>query len=208
MSSLRAVDRRIIRTRMMIYEAFLRLLHSKAYEEISVIDIAEKADINRSTFYAHFVDKADLLQKMMADKLDLLTESIRSCAAPSAIVPSFHAPDPIFLTLFEHVSEHDYFYRVMLSKSPAGDFRSKFIEIIREGFFERLSKLGLDQKLQVPLDLLLDYISLSTGGIMEKWLSDDKVYSPYHMALQLTRMSALGIYKSMGLQQDGQHKKY
>ncbi|WP_245856110.1 TetR/AcrR family transcriptional regulator [Paenibacillus rigui] len=193
------MDRRIFRTRTMIFQAFLVILQKKPYHEISIVDIAEQADINRSTFYAHFIDKEDLLQKMIADKLDLLAERIRIGVEPSHSTPSFNDPDLIFLALFEHVFEHDYFYQVMLPKDAAGDFRNQFNGLIREAFFARLSKLGIEQKLQVPLDILLDYISCSTIGIMEKWLTDSKIYSPHHMALQLTRLGFLGIYKSTGM---------
>lgn len=199
MKDSRGMDRRIFRTRTMIFQAFLVILQKKPYHEISIVDIAEQADINRSTFYAHFIDKEDLLQKMIADKLDLLAERIRVGVEPSYSTPSFNDPDLIFLALFEHVFEHDYFYQVMLPNDAAGDFRIKFNGLIREAFFSRLSKLGIEQKLQVPLDILLDYISCSTIGIMEKWLMDSKIYSPHHMALQLTRLGFLGIYKSIGL---------
>ncbi|MEI7025333.1 TetR/AcrR family transcriptional regulator [Paenibacillus sp. y28] len=191
-------DRRIVRTRSMICDAFLVILNKKTYDEISIVDIADQANINRSTFYAHFIDKEDLLQKMIAEQIDMLKESIRGVTDSTRFAPSFTTPDPVFLTLFEHASRHDPFYRVMLLRTSAGVFRSQLNEVIREGFFVRLSRLDLEQKLQVPLDILLDYVSFSTSGIMVKWLSDNKVYSPHHMALQLTRMALIGVYSSMG----------
>ncbi|MFB9328671.1 TetR/AcrR family transcriptional regulator [Paenibacillus aurantiacus] len=194
----KGLDRRIVRTRSMICEAFLSILHRKVYDEISVVDIAEQANINRSTFYAHFIDKEDLLDKMVADKMELLSALIHNPSDAAGLTPAFNAPDPIFLTLFEHVFEYDHFYRVMLLGTTAGNFRAALNGIVRESFFIRISKLGMDQRLQVPLDVLLDYISLSTCGIIERWLEGNKVYSPHHMALQLTRLAFLGVYKSMG----------
>ncbi|MUT64791.1 TetR/AcrR family transcriptional regulator [Paenibacillus sp. NEAU-GSW1] len=199
MNNNRVTDRRIIRTRTMISEAFLVILHNKPFDEISIVDISEQANINRSTFYAHFIDKEDLLHQMVADKLNLLKEKINKGIESPAAAPAFYRPDPIFLALFEHVFEYGYFYRVMFANCTAGDFRTKFNGIIKDGFFLCLSKQGMEQKLQVPLDLLLDYISYSTSGVIDKWLSENKVYSPDHMALQLTRLSLLGIYKSMGV---------
>jgi AcrR family transcriptional regulator len=54
-------DRRTRRTRQLLRSALLSLLKEKRYDEISVQDIIERADVARSTFYMHYVDKDDLL---------------------------------------------------------------------------------------------------------------------------------------------------
>ena len=57
------LDPRVKRTRSLILQAFGSLLAEKGFESISVQDITDKAEINRATFYAHFQDKYDLLNK-------------------------------------------------------------------------------------------------------------------------------------------------
>lgn len=202
MADKRTTDRRILRTRSMIADALLELLKIKPYEEITIMDITKKADINRSTFYAHYLDKEDLLESMIGEKLEELAVLISNCSDPGGLLPSFNTPDIFYVTLFEHLSEHEQFYQVMLVKLEASAVRTKLLEIIKDGFYIRISKLDLSQKLQVPLDLLLDFISCSTLGIIMKWLADNRVYSPHYMALQLTRLSQLGIYKAMGLKEE------
>ena len=54
-------DRRVKRTRRALHEALIGLILEKGYEAITVQDIADRADVGRSTFYAHFVDKDALL---------------------------------------------------------------------------------------------------------------------------------------------------
>ena len=54
-------DRRARRTRQLLRDAFVALLKEKRYEDVSVQDIIERADVARSTFYVHYVDKEDLL---------------------------------------------------------------------------------------------------------------------------------------------------
>jgi AcrR family transcriptional regulator len=56
------IDRRSRRTRQALHQALIRLIVERGYDEITVADIAEAADTGRSTFYAHFVDKDDLLR--------------------------------------------------------------------------------------------------------------------------------------------------
>ena len=61
--ALKFTDIRYLRTEKLIFDAFAKFLSEKPYEKITVQDIADKAMINRATFYAHYADK-DELQKV------------------------------------------------------------------------------------------------------------------------------------------------
>ena len=68
-------DLRVIKTKNSLYNALLELMKEKTFEEIKVSDICNKALINRSTFYAHFEDKYELLSDCINDlKISLLNE--------------------------------------------------------------------------------------------------------------------------------------
>jgi AcrR family transcriptional regulator len=54
-------DPRVKRTRQLLQQSFVELLHERSFESITVLDIAERATLNRATFYAHFADKYALL---------------------------------------------------------------------------------------------------------------------------------------------------
>lgn len=62
-------DPRIIRTRKLIMDSFIELSSKKEFKEITVKDITEKAMINRATFYYHFEDIYDLLEKALSEVL-------------------------------------------------------------------------------------------------------------------------------------------
>lgn len=196
-------DRRVNRTRALIADAFLKVLQEKPYPEVTIMDIAEQATINRSTFYAHYIDKEDLLQSLLEEKLGELSELIIGCQdAASAYSPSFDTPDFLYSAIFEHLDRHDTFYRIMLNRIDSAKLQTRMQEMIREGFYLRVSKLELNQKLQVPLDILLDFIACSVQGMIMKWFADQRIYSSHYMALQLTRLSQLGIYEAMGMSSD------
>jgi AcrR family transcriptional regulator len=55
------MDRRTLRTRQALHQALIRLVLERGYDQITVADIADAANVGRSTFYAHFTDKDDLL---------------------------------------------------------------------------------------------------------------------------------------------------
>jgi AcrR family transcriptional regulator len=62
------IDPRIRRTRQMLFEALKGLLSEKAFEDISVQDLAERSTLNRATFYDHFTDKFALLEAMIDER--------------------------------------------------------------------------------------------------------------------------------------------
>lgn len=69
-------DLRIIKTRKALYQAFLKLMKSKPFEQIKVSDICNEALVNRSTFYDHYTDKYDLLEEYINSLKDTLTNEI------------------------------------------------------------------------------------------------------------------------------------
>jgi len=54
-------DRRVRRTRQLLRDALMELTLERGYDRVTVQDILDKADVGRSTFYAHYRDKDDLL---------------------------------------------------------------------------------------------------------------------------------------------------
>ncbi|KWX69899.1 TetR/AcrR family transcriptional regulator [Paenibacillus jilunlii] len=70
-------DPRVIRTRRLLQDAFAALLQEKDFESITVRDIAERATVNRTTFYAHFVDKFEMLEtKLMESFMTIINRRI------------------------------------------------------------------------------------------------------------------------------------
>lgn len=61
------LDPRVVRSRQAIIDAFILLSEAKPFENITVKDITEKALVNRATFYNHFLDKYDLMEKAIQD---------------------------------------------------------------------------------------------------------------------------------------------
>jgi AcrR family transcriptional regulator len=60
-------DRRVARSRRALKEALTDLILERGYEAVTVQDVIDRADVGRSTFYAHFLDKDDLLMAILAD---------------------------------------------------------------------------------------------------------------------------------------------
>lgn len=89
-----AIDRRVARTRTLLFDALVGLITEKPYDAITVEDILTRADVGRATFYAHFQSKDDLLERSLERLHKVLVEAM---AHESEADPCRR--------LFEHVHE-------------------------------------------------------------------------------------------------------
>ena len=69
--------RSAIRSRKLIRQAFMELLKEKTFEKITVTDIVNRADINRSTFYAHYPDVMGLLDEIQEEIISFFEQYLR-----------------------------------------------------------------------------------------------------------------------------------
>lgn len=72
------VDPRVVRTRKLILNAFIHLSETKEFKDISVKDVTTEAQINRATFYYHFQDIYDLLEKSLSEVLSVKMPEVTS----------------------------------------------------------------------------------------------------------------------------------
>ncbi|AGK54444.1 TetR/AcrR family transcriptional regulator [Bacillus sp. 1NLA3E] len=77
------IDPRILRTRKLIMDAFIELSMKKDFKNITIKDITTAATVNRATFYSHFIDKYDLLEKVISESF--MREVIQEVGAHEVI---------------------------------------------------------------------------------------------------------------------------
>ena len=77
-------DKRIVKTKAALFDAFLNLLLEKLYEDITVKEICERADIRRATFYKHFDDKYEFLRYLVGSLRDDFDNRLRAGTHPLA----------------------------------------------------------------------------------------------------------------------------
>lgn len=117
-------DPRTIRTRNLIQDAFLSLSTEKNFEAITIKDIAERATINRATFYAHFEDKYELLDFILSDTFVETVSSKLNFKAKSIEV---NLQDLILALCDYHEAINTHCKRVYLSAAPLIDTKVQLI---------------------------------------------------------------------------------
>src|SRR5512139_3713844 len=83
---LKKIDPRVIRTRQLLRDALVSLIAEKGFDAITVQDIADRATLNRATFYLHYQDKHDLLINSLHDAIDELMADIGSTEANAQLL--------------------------------------------------------------------------------------------------------------------------
>src|SRR5579885_301553 len=109
-------DLRVKRTRHMLQKAFIDLTVEKGFAALTVQDIADRAMVNRSTFYRHYLDKYDLLEKYMGE---VFTMPAVDAANTEERWEGPSRPPQGLVMLLRHIQSNAEFYRVMFG--PKGD---------------------------------------------------------------------------------------
>nr|WP_239565456.1 TetR/AcrR family transcriptional regulator [Brevibacillus fulvus] len=178
------IDRRIIRTKQLLKEALITLINEKGYDAITVQDLADRATVNRATFYLHYHDKQDLLDHSMAEVLSSLEERLRSLATHQPVGAT------ALISLFEHVAEHADFYAVMLGKRGFPGFMASMTQLFQTYFQSLLENCSKhDNRSDVPKEITIRYITSAYLGVILWWLENGMPYPPEYMASQLFTLS-------------------
>jgi len=193
-------DRRSIRTKKMINTALSQLIEEKGFNDISITDITTRADINRGTFYLHYNDKYDLLEKI---ENEVIQELSCNCNTMSDMdiknVDFISKPMPFMIRIFEYLKENAIFMKAILG--PKGDpiFQRKLKDLIQTCLFENnTAKTLKKENMLVPESYFIAYVLSAHLGVIQQWLESDMEKSPEDMALILSNMFLLGPFKSAG----------
>ena len=181
---MKETDLRVRRTKLMIKNAFLELLRETDFEKISVCDIADKAMINRGTFYLHYQDKYDLMRAIAEALLDELMqysagitkEMLETCRQTGA-------PFPHVLRLLETAEENPAFFALLSSYITGNAFYQSLGEMLNTRFAEIIPQQS-DNPLTVRYGQTVAVSVLR--GVTEQWLRDGMQHSKEDIAGYIT----------------------
>ena len=204
MSHEEQTDLRIRRTHKFLQEAMIELITEKGFDAITVGDIAERAMINRATFYRHYQDKYDLVARIFEEAANHLVEDMKPLHKDIDPGEKEENLREIWNPLFEHVAEYARLYRAMLGKngSPwfAARMREHIIKLILER--ERLWKQQVVPRHQIepamPQELPVMQLSHVLIGTIVWWLESEKRYTPRQMATWFYRFAFYGYLSARG----------
>jgi AcrR family transcriptional regulator len=113
-ASPRKMDLRVRRTRDVLGDALVELMHEKPFAAITVQHVIERAEVGRSTFYTHYRDKDDLFLSDVEDFWEAMSTLVSRRGEPSTRVAPVRE-------LFAHVSEAHEFYAALVASGKIHD---------------------------------------------------------------------------------------
>jgi AcrR family transcriptional regulator len=171
------VDRRILKTQQSLKNAVLELMTEKNFDDITIQDIADRADLNRGTLYLHYQDKFDLVEKLIDTHFNELDEMDKwACEMDwnEALVP-----------YFEYFEKNYLFFSIMLaSKGVPSSFRTRLLASFMEGFKGEIDRES-GRNSGIMEDVMLQYAGTAYVGVIEWWIRNGMPYPPREMAKQV-----------------------
>jgi AcrR family transcriptional regulator len=165
-------DRRSQRTRQLISAALIDLMMEKSFDAITVQDILDRANVGRSTFYAHYLDKDDLL----ASELTRMMHQFRHNAVVDGDVVNLLLPS---LDLFRHVQENSRLIKALVwgrgIEPMMRDLQKQLAQLVELNLAAELTAGGVPQ---VPLPILADFVASAFLNLLKWWMTESNLQIP------------------------------
>lgn len=186
-------DRRTRRSRQLLRDALLALLREKRYEDISVQDIIERADVARSTFYVHYIDKDDLLvgkwgvfASNLGHHAELMAHEERDSRA---IFPT--------RVWFQHIQAQEDILRI-IARDSAIELAMKTLHgILRKDIQVKVER-HLPEDGLIPSSLAIDYMASSLMTLIKWWIRNDMNYPSQQMDKIFQQLVIPGVLSIRG----------
>ncbi len=174
-------DRRVRYTKKMLKESLIRLLQEKSIDKVTVRELCQIADLNRSTFYAHYADQYDLLAQLEGELLDEITAylakyNLKGGAATTA---------QLMKRIFDYIVANADLCKVLLGENGSPVFQKSIMaHVLRQSVHQWEDEERADEE-------MVEYVAIfgvsGSIGIVQKWLQTGMQKSPDEMAeLMLT----------------------
>jgi AcrR family transcriptional regulator len=188
------MDRRAARTRRSLHGALMSLILRKGYEGITVQDIIDEADIGRSTFYAHYTGKEDLLRSGF-DMLRAEMAEVQRAARADA-QGSQREPLAFSLAMFEHIAGYADIYRALVGGRGGlvaiNEIRRILSDMVKTELSAARDNRGIARELR------LQFVVDTFLTVLIWWLERKPTLAPHEVDAMFRSLALDGIGPSIG----------
>ena len=186
----RKEDRRVAMTKKMLKDALTEMLSEKDVYHISIRELCQRADVNRTTFYKYYGSQFDLLADMENDLLAFLSNTIRENASN---------PRKMVETACEYLEGHLEFGRLIINNNVDPLFPQKLFSLA--AIRDVIRREYLDKQDPEMQEYLFNYIIYGAYRVICLWLNKTRRESPEQIACLLTHLIRKETAWSMEKQQ-------
>ncbi len=180
-------DRRVRLSKQIIRDSLIELMQIYPITKISVKMICEKADVNRSTFYAHYKDQNDLLNTIQAEAV----KNIKTHVFATSFIQEEQSATPIIVKVLEYCKENSRLFRVILSENGNTTFQKDLMLLVQEKSLEEITEA---HKIDPRTNKYIEIFAIS--GILSMvrlWLKDGCIDEPVALAQLISKLMYEGI---------------
>lgn len=184
-------DYRVRVTRMLIRRQFTELLAAKPIQSITVRELCERTGINRSTFYNHYRDVYDLLEKIEEEMLSELADRLKALAGENGLM-SFGFFEGIFRFLRQNMD----ICAVVLGDNGDKRFLARMLELGRKSCVQAYS-FAFPSADRETIEDFYAFVSNGCIGLITRWIRQGMKKSPEEMAKTAKAIitEALGVFE-------------
>lgn len=189
------MDRRQRKSRAAIFSAFNRLLEKEAYSSITVQEIIDEADVGRTTFYAHFPTKDDLLKALSNEILDHVFSDSLDKESSHDFSQSVDEYEPVITHILYHIRDNS----MNITRILTSDSSSIFMRHFKERFSSYLENRIAREGIPIPKSYAIDMLSSGLVSTIEWWIFHELKDDPEKVASYY-----LQIFSLKGIQSPAQ----
>ncbi|MDD4475326.1 MAG: TetR-like C-terminal domain-containing protein [Eubacteriales bacterium] len=181
------MDRRVKYTKMVIKESFIKLLHEKPITKITIREICDLSDVNRTTFYAHYHDQYDLLRQLQNELMTEIVSYLNQHTTDRAGTVSAETLEEIF----SYIKEKAEICSLFLSDNVDTNFENQVIKLFHEWCISTWASKRLNSKLD--MEYIYTFSAYGCIGVIKKWLDEGMVKPTGEMADFIIKMTSQGL---------------
>lgn len=166
-------DMRVRRTKQNIINAYVALSEEKNLDAITVQEIADRAMINRATFYAHYYDKQDLADQVFKQAVGIFTPLRNPLLFVSREV-MFDQLEKTLTAVLEDCAAHRGILLLMIDKTPPRRLQAQLSPLLASNIGSILNEFGITERSEIPEELVLNYIVGIFTNVLSWWLHKGK----------------------------------
>lgn len=178
------LDRRKKYTRQVLMDSLIALLRKKPITTITVKEICEKADINRSTFYAHYKDQFDLLEQIEEEIITDLTMYLNQYNFTEEEEEALQMTEK----LLEYVVSKSEMFQTLLNENLDHSFERRVMDVARS-FIIKSSVIENEPDAETA-EYVITYFLSGSIYVIKQWVANHMDQSPQQMAELITRLGA------------------
>ncbi len=179
-------DRRVVRTQQSLHEALIELVLEKGYEAVSVGDIVARANVGRSTFYAHHGGKESLLVSGIQHLRGVLLQAAQERTAGGRLFAFSEA-------LFAHADTHRDLYRALVVKDTGVPVSQRMFAMVLDLVRRELAATAAPKAIRVPCDAAARFATEAMFSILTWWLDSGAKISPSEADALFRKLAMPGL---------------